>query len=322
MNVQTAACAAPVDRTLTGAFLLFLGILAITLQDLIVKRLSGVYPVHEILLLRSVFALVTLLALSRFEGGPGALRTKRLSDHFFRSGLILIAFTFFSLSLAVLPFAETVTLFHTAPLFIALLARLFFREAVSWDIAAAVLLGFLGTVMLLRPGGGVFEWASLLPVAAAFCYSLFALRTRVLGRTETGIALSFYPTCLYGLAAAAAGIILGGGVETASDHPGVRFLLRAWSVPTPADFGLLATGGACSAAAFYMICQAYRLGKTAVLAPMEYMGVPVGFLFGFLFLRETPDAGRLPWVGLIVFCGVYVVWRDARRRRYADTVSH
>lgn len=292
----------------TGAMLL------LSLQDSIVKWLGASYALHEIVLFRSLIAagitLIVLTAISRL----GDLRTRRWSLHLSRGLLMLASNSFFFLGLVAMPIAEAVAMFFVAPLFITLLSALLLREPVGPRRLTAVLVGFAGVVIMVRPGSGLVGYVALLPVGAAATYAIMQILTRRLGTTDSAAAMAFYVQILFGAGAALMGLVAGGGRFAGSDDPSLNFLLRPWHLPGAADLALLVLVGILIAGASVLLSQAYRTTEAATIAPFEYVALPFATLWGFLIWGEVPDAIAFTGMALIVGSGVFIVLRTERLR--------
>ena len=295
--------------SLKGIYFQLAGITVFAFQNVIIKWISGDYPVHQIVFVRSAVALGPLLLLARFQGGLEALRTRKPWSHLVRSFMMLATFTSFFLALAVLPLGETVTLFYTGPIFITLLSVRFLSERVAADGWLAVALGFVGVAVMLRPGAGMFDPAAFLVLFAALCYAVVAVITRRMGGTENGVSMAFYPTVLYLAFTFLIGLVVGDGSFNSGEHGSLRFMFRAWKYPSGIDFLLMILLGFIGAYGFYFLSQAYRLTRPSIIAPFEYIAVPLGALMGYLFWEDIPGAGVLPGMALILGSGIYVVVR-------------
>ena len=299
---------------LAGALFIF------SIQDAFIKLLSADYPVHEIVLVRSLVAIVALLIMANFSGGLRSLRTKKLGVHIVRSLVMFTAYTSFFLGLAALQLAEAVTLFLSAPLFITLLSAQILNEKVDLSCWIAVIVGFIGVVVMLKPGAEIINPAAILPLIAGLSYAIVAILTRRLGQTENGVSMAFYPTVTYIVLSAVIGLFLHNGLVTAG-HPSIAFLLRPWAIISLNDAALLVLIGIGTAMGFYFLSQAYRLAKPAAIAPFEYVSVPLSILWGFIFWREIPGPGYFLGMVLIVGSGLYILGRDALQgRRYVLSI--
>ena len=220
-------CPALSDNT-KGILCLMGSLVFLTVSDSIVKWLSPRYALHEIMLFRGCFAMVLVMVFVRFEGGLEALRTRRPLLHLLRGVLLVIANMFFFLGLATMPLAETVALFFMAPVFICLLARPVLGETVGAARWAAVTIGLIGVVVMMRPGSEVFRLTSLLPVMAALTYAAMQMVTRKLGIRERAATMTFYIQVAFIGVGSLMGLTIGDGNLNKFENPTFEFLLRAW----------------------------------------------------------------------------------------------
>ena len=294
-----------------GAGFLVSAILVFSIQDAITKMFSGSYPIHEIVLIRGLVALGPILIIAHFEGGLKSLRTKRLGTHISRSCTMFGAYTSFFMALAALQLAEVITLFLASPLFIMILSAQFLNEKVDLGSWIVVIIGFAGVVIMLKPGANIFDPAALLALLAGFAYAVVAIVTRRLGTTENGAAMAFYPNIVYICLGSLIGLLFGEGLVPAESHPSLKFLLLEWKSPSPADASLLLLIGLLTAMGYYFISQAYRLAQPKAIAPFEYIAVPLGILWGFVFWRDIPQLQSIVGMVLIVGSGLFILGREA-----------
>jgi drug/metabolite transporter (DMT)-like permease len=281
-------------------------IFVFSLQDVIVKWISGKYPVHEIVLIRSFFAIIPILFIAYLEGGLHLLRTNHYVTHIIRSFLMFGAYICYYLSLAVLPMAETVSLFFSAPIFITVLAVTFLSEKVEFRCWIAVLVGFFGVIIMLRPSSKMIDPAAFLALLAAFLYAIVAIITRRLGKTENGVSLAFYPTVMYIIFSTILSISLKNIAITKKSHHILAFLFREWRLPSQGDLFLLIIIGLTAAAGFYFLSQAYRLGQPSTIAPFEYISVPLSVVWGYVFWKDILEPQSVIGMVLIVGSGLYI----------------
>ena len=291
----------------------------LTFSDSIIKWLSPDYPLHEITLFRAIFAMVIVFGFVHLEGGMHTLKTRRPMLHLFRGMLLVFANMFFFLGLSVMPIAEVVALFFTAPLFICLLARPVLGEQVGLTRWLAIFIGLAGVIVMVRPGAGGFHWASILPVCAAFMYALMQMVTRKLGMRDSAGALTFYIQVAFILISVLSGLIIGDGRFNNFDEPTLAFLFRAWHWPTPFDMGLLAVCGVVVAFGAYLLSQSYRLAQASVVAPFEYTSLPFAVVVGFVVWSDLPGLQEIIGSLLIVGSGLLVVFFESRAHRSHST---
>jgi drug/metabolite transporter (DMT)-like permease len=277
-----------------------------SLHDVIIKWISGNYPVHEILFIRSIFAVILLLVISRLEGGLHLLRTTHFRLQIIRASLMFISFMTYYLALAALPLAETVSLFFSAPLFITILSVSVLGEKVKWGGWLAVFVGFLGVIVLLKPGSKMINPAAFLALLSALLYATGSILTRKLGQTESGVALAFYPTITYILFSTMVGVALNDSTVAQQSHPSAAFLFRGWKLPTQGDLFLLILVGLLAALGFYFLSQAYRLAPASAIAPFEYTAVPLSAVLGYIFWEDILGSQSIIGIVLIMVSGLYI----------------
>ena len=309
------------DKPTWGIFFVVLGMTAITVNDMLIKLLSGDYPLHQMIFLRSVIGIVFSLALVQLEGGFNVLRTDKPLLHLLRGLLLVVSNLSFFTALAVLPLADTTALFFVAPLFITLLSIPLLGERVGIRRISAVLVGFAGVLVMQQPwsseGLGTGErLVLLLPVLAAFTYALCQIMARRLGATAKASALAVYIQGTFILISLGFWIIAGDGrYAEGTDNASLQFLLRPWRRPDVDDGLLFLALGVLSGVIGYSISQAYRLAQPATVAPFEYVAMPLAVLWGWLIWDYLPSAQILVGIILIMGAGLYVFLRERQRGR-------
>ena len=309
------------DKPTWGIFFVVLGMTAITVNDMLINLLSGDYPLHQMIFLRSVIGIVFSLALVQLEGGFNILRTDKPLLHLLRGLLLVVSNLSFFTALAVLPLADTTALFFVAPLFITLLSIPLLGERVGIRRISAVLVGFAGVLVMQQPwsseGLGTGErLVLLLPVLAAFTYALCQIMARRLGATAKASALAVYIQGTFILISLGFWIIAGDGrYAEGTDNASLQFLLRPWRRPDVDDGLLFLALGVLSGVIGYSISQAYRLAQPATVAPFEYVAMPLAVLWGWLIWDYLPSAQILVGIILIMGAGLYVFLRERQRGR-------
>ncbi|HEV7255177.1 MAG TPA: DMT family transporter [Mesorhizobium sp.] len=298
------------ERPLVAILCLCAGIGLFSVQDLVIKLFSDRYPITEAMAVRSVVGLPLLLVLVWLGGGLKQLKSRRLGLIALRAVMAFSAYMCYYMAIAALPLADVAALFFIAPLIISLLAVLFLGERLKLHTVLALLAGFAGVFVMLRPGAGVFEWAGLLVVLAATLYGGQQILSRRLSDDVSAPVLTFYQNAafLFGaplLAALLSLFPLGDG-----GHPSLAFLLRPWIWPSAEDLSLMAACGVIASVAMTLLSQAYRLAPAARVATFEYSAILWAPLWGFLIFGETPTA--LSIVGAVLICGagIFALRRD------------
>ncbi len=313
--------ATPQAASMKGVPFVLFGIFVFTIQDVIIKWMSGNYPVHEIVFVRNLVAILPVMVLVYLEGGWSLLKTRRPWPHVVRAVGMFLSYLSFYLGIAAMPLADAVALFFVAPLLITALSVPFLGEQVGLRRWIAVIVGLGGVVVMLRPGGGVVEPAGLLMIFSALSYAVVVIITRRIAATEKASTMALYACYAYVLLGGLIGALIGDGrfLAAAGDHASLAFMLRAWQMPSLMDFGLMVVLAFITAIGFYCLSQAYRQSEASMVAPFEYIAIPLATLWGYLFWDQLPDRVALAGMAMIVGSGLYVLKREARRGRRVAT---
>jgi drug/metabolite transporter (DMT)-like permease len=293
-------------RSVLGMLCVAAGVSIFSVQDVIVKGLSGTYPVHEIVVLRSLVALpVLLLAMlwdrtQRFAFAAWGLHALRGLTQFF-------AYFSYYLAMAAMPIADVVAICFAAPLVIAALSGPLLGERVTPQSWAAIAVGFAAVLAIVRPGASTSDPALLFPVLSAVTYGLSAVLARRLGRSATGSAMAFSATLVYIVGGAAVALALAGSAPAEGAHPSIRFLLGPWLWPTAVEAALLAACGLIAACGFFLLSQGYRLAEASRAAAFEYVALPWGVLWGYLVFGNAPDLVTLGGAAVLIATGIYTL---------------
>jgi S-adenosylmethionine uptake transporter len=302
------------------AFVLF-GVLCISLNDMLIKQLSSGYPLHQIVFFRSFIGILVSFIFLHFEGGLLALRTEKPLLHVLRGILVVIANMSFFLALAVIPLADATALFFAAPLFITLLSIPVLGEKVGPLRLGAVLVGFIGVVIMQRPWEPtealtVSRVVLLLPVLAALTYALNQLMTRKLGVKAPASTLAIYIQASFLVVSIGFFLVAGDGrFATSTTNASLEFLLRAWVWPAPQDQLTLLGMGVNGALIGYCLSQAYRLADAATVAPFEYIGLPLAVFWGLVIFGDLPTWEVWTGIALILASGLFVFFRERSKAR-------
>ena len=295
-----------------GVGFLLMALFTISLQTVAVKWMSGSYPVLQIVLLRSVVALPFTLLLYRYEGGRGLPTTPRPKLESARGLFLFLSYTTFMMGLAALPLAEISAIRNSGPLMITLLSVVILGETVGPRRWTALLVGFIGVLLIVRPGTASFNLGSIFVLISVFLYALTVMVTRQLHTTDSSATMAYFSTLVYLVSASilAPLVVLAGDMPGA--HPSIAFLVRPWAMPTPVDFAIMAGLGIVWAAWMYFLARAYSLAEASVAAPFEYLALPIDVMWGFLIWGEVPT--WMTWAGalLTIGSGAYILYRERK----------
>lgn len=309
------------NRTLVGIFCLCLGVLVFSIQDALIKAVAGTYPVSEALLIRAVVALPILLALVHRDVGLRALVSPNWRFLASRSTILFISYCAYYLAIPALPIADAAALFFLAPLLIMTMAGPYLGERVPWQSLAAGAGGLLGVIIMVNPGGGIFEWAALLSLISAGLYSFSQLMARKIGVTESATTMAFYQNAAYLIGAIVVGSLFSATGFHHTGHPSLDFLMRPWVWPSLRDFLMMGACGVIAAVGMVLLGQAYRLTPANKAATFEYTGLLWAPLWGFLFFAEIPGRGTLIGALLIVGAGIFALNVGSRAPQAAPAMS-
>ena len=299
------------STAILGSLSAIVAVFCFSTNDVAIKFISKDYALHLVVLIRSLVGLAVLfLFIVPLSGGIKVLHTNRLGLHLVRGFCVVFANITFFLGLAALPLAEGVAIFFISPLLITIFSVVFLKELVGPRRWAAVTIGLIGVLVILRPGSETFQTASLLPLSAALGYATLHMLTRYIGKTESAASMSFYIQLTFLVVCLTLGLTIGDGKFSGWNDPSLEFLFRAWSWPSSDHYSILILIGTTSAFGGFFISQAYRMSEAAVVAPFEYIALPIAIFWGVLVFGEWPDKTTFLGIALILGSGLYIIWRE------------
>jgi len=305
MKVSPRSAPAAADRIGFGIGSVVAAVSLFSIVDVTAKWLGQAYEPVQIVFFQALFGLIPIAMFVWRSGGLSSLRTQRPFAHLLRGMLLFATVLLFFTALRGLPLAEAVAVTLTAPLFVTALSSPLLGEAVGVRRWAAVMIGLVGALIMVRPGTEAFRPEVLLVLTAALMFALAMLLTRRLTRTETNVALVTYTTVIAGLAS-------------------LPFAVLAWQAPSSGDLGLFAVVGIGGGSGAYLVVVAYRNAPAAVVAPFDYTKLIWASIFGWMLWQESPEPAV--WIGaaIVAAAGVYITRREmalGRRAREAAAAS-
>ncbi len=301
------------SRTTTLGLLAAIGgASTLSINDVAIKALSGGYALHQVILTRSSISLLFLLAFMGLTGGFRQMRTRRPRGHLLRVSLVMISNITYFLGLAALPLADAVAIAFVSPLVVTLLSVVVLGESVGPRRWAAVIVGLVGVIVMMRPGAGALQPAAVLVFLSAFSYASTHMMTRRMRATESAATLNFYVQCGFILVSGTMGLVVGDGHLAGSSDPSLAFLFREWVWPPLQDWPVFLATGLSVAIGGLMVSQAYRMCEAALVAPFEYAAMPLAIFWGVTVFGQWPDLTA--WAGIALICGagLYMLWRETR----------
>jgi drug/metabolite transporter (DMT)-like permease len=265
--------------------------------DVCMKRLAETYPAMQVTFIRGAASLPFILLATGWYGRWRDLIPNRWGMHLLRGLLQVTTLYCFVYSVSRLSLANAYTIFMSAPLMITALSVPFFGERVGWHRWAAIVVGMLGVVFVVQPGGentamgGMALIGYVAAIGAAVAYALGVLLIRVLSPSETGAATVFWALSLTALFAGL--LSINGWVPVRWDH-----------------WGWIAMAGLSGALGQHFLTEAFRLALPAVVAPLEYTALAWGMLFDWLLWTTMPNSRMLIGAAIIVTSGLYLIHRE------------
>ena len=282
-------------------------VLALSLGDALIKSLGGRggMGLWQLFAVRSALAFPVLLCGALFFFKWSRLAPQSVGWIALRSGLLTAMWVSFYLALPLLPLAVAAAAYYTLPLFIVAFAALFGGETVGRSQWAGVSLGFVGIVLVLRPGGQAFDWAALLPIVSAILYALAMILTRTKCRSEhpATLALGLNATFIaVGIARLLVGVVLSTEVT--------GFLSPDWTNMGSEDWRTTAILAGLILVASVGTAVAYQAAPASTVGTFDFAYVGFALIWGALFFAERPDTVALAGIFLIVVAGVLAVRRS------------
>ena len=292
-----------VSAFVKGAFIIVLAIVLYDVMGALVKHLSTRYTTQELTVFRNLFGLVpslTILLTSRAwieAGRPVLFRQWPLA--LARGAVGVLAQMCFYLSLLYMDLATAATLVFAGPLFVTALSVPVLRHHIGIWRWGAVLVGFTGVLLVLKPDAGNISWVAILPVLAAFGYATSSVTSKLFDRSVPTALINLY----YTMTALTGAIIVT--LLTTGFTPIVFTTDWLW-------LGLMGVVGGLAA---FCMTTANRLADPSSLAPFQYFGVPSSFILGWVFFAEAPFQELFPGVFLIIGGGLLIIWREQQLKR-------
>lgn len=290
--------AIPLSRRSASAGILFMSgsVLLFSVMSVCIKQIADHIPVMEIVFFRCFIGLGPALIAVALSGGFANLRTRRFGAHATRAVVGVSAMSMLFWSFALLPLADATAINYTAPLFLTALSAPLLKEKVGPYRWAAVLAGFVGMLIMLRPGEGMLELGAVVALAAAFLQALAMVAVSQLSRTEASNTIVFYFTAL----------------SAALFALPLPFI---WTAPaTQTDWLMLLGVGLTGGCAQLCLTRAYAHAQAVVIAPFTYASLLWATLFGWLLWGHLPDNQTVVGAAVVAGSGLFIVYREARRK--------
>lgn len=296
MTIQGRRPALPTLNASAGGILqIVAGTILIASMDAIVKYASETYSVLQITWTRFLVQIVVLFVLVPPARVSALLKSTRPGLQAVRAILVLVMSLSFFTAIHLIPLADAYAIAFLAPLLITALSAPVLGESVGWRRWAAVVVGGIGVVLVIRPGMGIVQWGAAMALLMAFSSAIFHLTTPVLGRTEDPVTTLYY------------GAILSSVVMSIA-------LPFVWVAPNSLDWTLMIAIGILGAIGHILVIRAFQNLPASTLSPFLYLNLFWATIYGIVFFEEVPDAWVVAGGTLIVGAGLYVFRRERLNR--------
>ena len=271
-----------------GPLMIMTAVAMFVVMDTVSKYLSAYYPVPAIVWARYFFHMLLVVIALGPRLGLGLVRTRRLGVQLLRGLLLAGSTLFFVFAIKQMPLAETSSITFIAPVLVTLMGAFILKEKVDAARWLAVAGGFAGVLIIVRPGGGVFAWASVLPLCCAACFACYQILTRKLANLESPYTSIFY-----------SGLV--GSVIMSLTLPYV------WIWPQSLIHGLLfVVIGIIGGLSHLILIKAYDYAPASRLAPFSYTQLIWVTIMGYLVFGDFPDHWSLIGIAVIMASGIYI----------------
>jgi len=280
------------NNNIMGIIFMTLGMFCLSVNDVVVKGLNTSFPVWEVIFFRAFSGILVSFVLI-FIFGWQSLKTKKPIRHFVRafSAVGCVIFYFFGLKFLLL--SENIAIVHSAPIFAALLAVPILGERLGIHRITAIVIGFIGVIIIVKPGTDVFKLVSILPLISALFMASVYLSTRSLMNTDSSIAIIFY----YSLALLITSIV---------------FFPSDFAMPNIVQLIPLMSLGVMGSLGHYFMSQAAKNAEVVVISPFEYSSFIFVGIMGYIFYNEVPSISIIIGGILIILGGVYIAYREQK----------
>lgn len=288
---MTSVTQIPVRNVLVvGILLMLAGDFMFALNDAMGKWLVASFSVGQVVLIRSIGAFVVLGPMLARQGSAKLFQMERRDLQFLRVLAMTLDTMFFYAAVIYLPLADVMSFYMAGPIYVAALSHLLLGEKVGWRRWTAILVGFCGVLIMLKPSSSAFSLPSIFALVGSLSFAFgIVLNRRLRGTSDTSLVT--WQTV---------GTLVAGGVLT----------IGTWQTPTAFDVGAMALLGIVSCVAHLLITRALKLAPASTLAPLHYTLLLWAIVFGLIFFGDVPSLRILVGAGVVVLAGMFIFHRQ------------
>ena len=284
------------DHVPRGIICMVVATMLFSSASALTKWLVGLYPVGEVVFLRSFSSLAVTAVVMLPITGFGVFATRRPFDHLARGTSQAISQTLFALAFTLMPLASAVSINFSAPLFAAFVSIVWLRERASAERWTALLIGFFGVLIVTNPGANTLTLGALFALGNAVMYGTVTVAVRRMAMTESAPTLMIWQLAIIAVL-----------------HS--FLLLFGWRSPTPIDWAMLFGTGLFNAIGQYFWTQALHLAPATAVSPFYYLMLVWALVIGFIVWGDVPSTSLLVGSAIVVASGLFLFWREALLQR-------
>ena len=290
-------------KTYLAIATMLLAILCIDLYMVIIKFLGDEYSIIQLTLFRNVAAIIPLLLLILFTNEFSSI-FKNIGNKFLilsclRGICFLSMNVFIFISVVNLEFATAMTLTFSSPFFIVILSIILLSEKIGIYRWSAVIIGFVGVVMIMKPTSEIFSLYSIFPILTAIAWAFTVIILKFIQGNHSTAKIQLYTLIFNVIGGLLLFFVTTGHVE----------------IKNFKDFILMTMTGVLGGTAAILFIYSYRLISASKIASFEYLGIPSSFILGWIFFNEAPWSQLFPGVIVIIFAGMIIIWRDNIKKK-------
>jgi len=304
-----------VSDDVRGVLFILTGMFLFSFQDIMIRYLSESGSLLQILSIRGILGSIIILLFMRFTGRPIVFTSSYPWLALTRVVLFFFGFLCFYFALSGMPLAEATSLFFASPLFITLLSKYFQKTEIGIYRTFAIIFGFIGVLLIVKPSPEKLNWISMLPVLTAFTYAismLIARHTKDKDSIFQQMIHLYFGSAFLGIGAT--GLLIGFGIDENS-LANADYLLRGWNTSDLTVISVMMIVALLGSIGMLLLTSAYRLGSPPVIAPFEYSLLILAVSWGYLIFDEVPDLLSIMGMALIVGSSLFIFIRESIRNK-------
>ena len=300
--MDVRAPVAPIrNATLAGIILMLISVFLFTVNDALGKWMVSIYPVGEFILLRSIFALILISPYAWRSGVAPFRNAPRKGLQLVRIALASIEMALFFWAVSYLPLADTITFWLATPIYVTALSPLILGEHVGWRRWTAVLIGFIGVLLALRPSAATLTGPALIAIAGSIIYAFSLMATRALRDTSNTVLIT--------------------GQLTGSLIVGIVALPFGWVTPGVAELSVIAVIALFATVAVFCLNRALILAPVTIVTPFQYTMIVWAVIFGYAMFGDIPDWQTVVGAAIIIAAGLYIFLREQKLGKQATKID-